>query len=408
MKRRAFLISAGALAMTFGSANGRANGSKFAALEAFIAKEALARHIPGVTACVIRGGEIVWSCAFGQADIERKVPMSLDALQNIGSISKTFTTTALMQLKEAGRVDLDADVNTYLPFTIRNPNHPDIPITLRQLLTHVSSLRDGISYAHLYACGDPKISLGDWLRDYFTPGARFYSPTENFQTWKPGETWDYCNLAFGVLAYVVEQVAGEDFAAYCKRNIFAPLKMTETSWYLRDIDAKRHLVPYTWVENGKPRGPTWGGLPQGVIRKSGPTFDQTLENGYQPNCPYNHPNFPDGFLRSSLNGLSRYLRAYLAGGSFEGGHILRSETIAEMLTLQLTSAKGRQQGLTWYADEKIGDLPSWGHGGSDPGINNDVRLIPSRQLAAIVMTNTNGIKPADFTHAFMQVAVTDS
>jgi CubicO group peptidase (beta-lactamase class C family) len=392
--------------MTLASSGARGAPKRaYPELEAFIAKEAAARHIPGVAACIISEGEIVWSHAFGFADIARKVPMNFDALQNIGSISKTVTTTALMQLKEAGRVDLDADVNTYLPFPIRNPNHPDLAITLRKLLTHVSSIRDGISYAPLYACGDPKISLGDWLRDYFTPGAKFYAAKENFHPWKPGETWDYCNLAFGVLAYVVERVAKEDFAAYCRRNILAPLKMDETNWYLRDVDMKRHLTPYTWVENEKPRGPDWGGLPQGVIREAGPTFDQKLENGYQANCAYHHPNFPDGFLRSSLNGLSRYLRAYLAGGAFEGGRILKPATIDEMLTVQLASAKGRQQGLTWYADEKVGDQLSWGHGGSDPGINNDVRIIPSLKLASIVMTNTNGIKPQDFTRAFMQAAV---
>jgi CubicO group peptidase (beta-lactamase class C family) len=405
MQRRQFLIGTGTLAMTLASSTARGAAHPFAELEDFIAKEAEARHIPGVAACIIRDDAIVWSHAYGVADIARKVPMTFDALQNIGSISKTFTTTALMQLKEAGRIDLDADVNTYLPFTIRNPNHPDMAITLRHLLTHVSSLGDGISYANLYACGDPKIALGDWLRDYFTPGARFYDAKENFQTWKPGETWDYCNLAFGVLAYVVERVSGEDFAAYCRRTIFAPLKMTQTNWYLRDIDMKRHLTPYTWVEDGKPRGPTWGGLPQGVIREDGPTFGRTLENGYQPNCPYNHPNFPDGFLRSSLNGLSRYLRAYLAGGAFEGGRILKPETIAEMLTVQTTSAKGRNQGLTWYADEKIGGALSWGHGGNDPGINTDVRMLPEKGLAAIVMTNTNGIKPQDFTHTIMEAAV---
>lgn len=404
MERRQFLIGAGALAMTLAS-NARAAASAFAELEAFIAKEATARHIPGVAACIIRDGDIVWSHAYGFADLERKVPMSLDALQNIGSISKTFTTTALMQLKEAGRIDLDADVSTYLPFPIRNPKHPDIVITLRQLLTHTASLRDGIAYAKLYACGDPQLSLAEWLKAYYTPGARFYDAEENFHPWKPGEKWDYCNLASGVIAYIVELVSGEPFDAYCRRTIFGPLKMAETNWYLRQIDKSRHLTPYTWVENGKPRGPTWGGLPQGIIREGGPTFDQKLDDGYQANCPYNHPNFPDGFLRSSLNGLSRYLRAYLADGAFQGGRILRPETVAETLTVQMTSPNGRAQGLTWYADEKIADEPSWGHGGSDPGINNDVRILPGRKLATIVMTNTNGIKPQDFTHAFMQAAV---
>jgi len=75
-----------------------------------------------------------------------------------------------------------------------------------------------------------------------------------------------------------------------------------------------------------------------------------------------------------------------------------------MLTVQLTSAKGRNQGLTWYADDKIADVLSWGHGGSDPGINTDVRMLPEKKLAAVVMTNTNGIKPQDFTRAFLNAS----
>jgi CubicO group peptidase (beta-lactamase class C family) len=147
-------------------------------------------------------------------------------------------------------------------------------------------------------------------------------------------------------------------------------------------------------------------MPQGVIRSGGPTFDLALPDGYQANCAYNHPNFPDGFLRSNASDLSRYLGAYLAGGVFEDARVLRHETVDEMLTVQLTSSKGRRQGLVWYADEDVAGEPSWGHGGSDPGINNDVRFLRGRRLAAIVMTNTNGIKPQDFSRALLQAAVT--
>jgi CubicO group peptidase (beta-lactamase class C family) len=405
MERRDFLIGAGCSAVMMATSTACGQSPPFKELEDFIAKEAEARHIPGVCAGLIRGNEVIWSHAFGFANLEQKTPMSLDALANIGSISKTFTTTALMQLKEAGKVKLDDDINTYLPFPVRNPLAPDVPITVRMLLTHVSSIRDGVSYSKLYACGDPPISLADWMRDYFTPGARFYDVKENFEAWKPGEKWEYCNLAYGVLAYLVERISGTDFTVYCRDHIFTPLKMNQTGWYIRDVDPKLHLTPYTWVENGKPRGPTWGGLPQGVIRAGGPTYDATLENGYQANCPYNHPNFSDGFLRASFNSLSRYLRTYLGGGAFDGGRILQDATVGEMLSVQLTSPKGRTQGLCWYADEKMGDVFSWGHGGSDPGINNDVRILPEKKLAAIVLTNTNGIKPQDFTHKFLEVAL---
>lgn len=406
MDRREFLVGTGLSALMLAVAsNARGADASFAKLEEFIAKEAEARHIPGVSAVLIRKGDVIWSHTYGYADLDKKTPMSLDSIQNIGSISKTFTTTALMQLKEAGKISLDADINTYLPFPVRNPNFPDVPITVRQLLTHVSSLKDGISYSKLYACGDPTIDLATWLKDYYTPGARFYDAAENFHTYKPGDGWDYCNLAFGLVAYVVQLVSGEDFSAYCRRMIFQPLKLDKTAWYLAEVDLSKHLTPYTWVEGGKPRGPDWGGLPQGVIQPEGPTFDKVLPDGYQANCPYNHPNFPDGFLRSSADQLSRYLRAYLGGGEFEGGRILTRESIAEMLTVQMVNPKQRSQGLVWYADKSINGQLSWGHGGNDPGINNDVRLLPELGLASIVMTNTNGIKPQEFANAFLEGAI---
>jgi CubicO group peptidase (beta-lactamase class C family) len=76
-----------------------------------------------------------------------------------------------------------------------------------------------------------------------------------------------------------------------------------------------------------------------------------------------------------------------------------------MLTVQLTTPKKRNQGLTWYGDEMVGGALAWGHGGSDPGINTDIRMLPEQKLAAIVMTNTNGIKPQDFTRTFLEAAV---
>ena len=109
--------------------------------------------------------------------------------------------------------------------------------------------------------------------------------------------------------------------------------MPETAWYLSDIDTTRHVVPYTWVEGGQARGPSWGGVPLGVIR--GPGESKELKEGFNANCRYNHPNFPDGFLRTSVNQLSRYVRAYLKGGTLGGARILMEPTIRTMLDQQL-------------------------------------------------------------------------
>jgi CubicO group peptidase (beta-lactamase class C family) len=399
----------------------RASGSIFLSsndplieLDTFVWQKMERDRIPGVAACIIKHGEVVWAETYGWADIERRIPMSLDGLQNQCSISKTFTSTAVMQLQETGLVSLDDDINDYFSFPVRHPKDPDQPITIKQLLTHTSSIDDGLDYSKLYACGDPRFALSTWLREYFTPGGEFYDSERNFHSWLPADNrWMYCNLAYGVLAHLVEVVAGMPFPHYCRLNIFSRLGMESTSWYLADIDLSRHVVPYTWAEGGKPRGPDWGGMPLGVIREDGPTHTAQLEDGFHSNCAYSHPNYPDGFLRSSVNDLSRYLRAYLGSGAFDGRRILRSSTVRDMLDTQLVAQlrgengliSQRNQGLNWYAEEQIGGELTWGHGGSDPGINNDIRFLPSQGIGTIVFTNTNDISPEELTSKFLKVAI---
>lgn len=373
-------------------------------INAFIEVKMLRDHIPGVAACIIKGEDVVWSNAYGWANIDQKIAMSTDSLQNIASISKTFTTTAVMQLYEAGLLEIDEDLNSILPFAVRNPKRPGDDITIRQLLTHSSFIRDGLAYARHYACGDPRFSLSVWLREYLTPDGAFYNAEENFQDWAPGSRFVYTNVSFGILAYIVELKSGISFPEYCRRNIFARLGMNSTSWMLADTDLSRHVVPYTWVEDNTARGPRWGGIPLGVIREGGPTLDGDLEDGYQANCVYNHPNYPDGFLRTSVNQLSVYARAYLNGGEFAGTRILREATINAMLSKQNVPGN-RTQGLTWYADGELGGEPKWGHGGSDPGSNTDMRLLPEQGVGAIVFANTNGVVPTEISSALLEMAL---
>ena len=367
-------------------------------MDEFLEKKMVRDRIPGLAAALIGADGLSWYREFGYADLEKRIPMSIDHLQNIGSVSKTFTTTALMQLWEQGKFRLDEDVSRYVGFSLRNPNHPDTPITFRHLLTHQSSIRDGLAYGRHYACGDPELALRDWIPAYLDPEGDLYDPAENFHTWKPAEGWEYNNVAYGLLAYLTEILSGQDFAEVCGTRIFKPLGMSQTSWYLADIDSSQHARPYTLVEGGEARGPSWGGVPLGVIGESRRPGD--LADGFHANCLYNHPNFPDGFLRTSIRQISRYLRAYLNGGSLNGARILEESTVQEMLREQLVHGS-RVQGLTWYASRSEEHELYWGHGGSDPGINTDVRLRFSDSTAAIVFTNTNGVTPSEATEEIL-------
>ncbi len=138
----------------------------------FILERMRTDHVPGLSAILVARDKIIWEKAYGWADVDQKIPMRVDTVQNIGSISKTITATAVMQLWEKGRFGLDDDVGRYLSFTVRNPRFPDDPITFRQLLTHKSSIKDGPAYGQSYACGDPKIRLKEWIQGYLMPGGR--------------------------------------------------------------------------------------------------------------------------------------------------------------------------------------------------------------------------------------------
>ena len=401
--RRGFLgMSSTAIAGSSWLTARRATGP--AELDQFIRTKMGRDHIPGVAACLVRNGSIAWSNGYGWADLEKRIPMTIDSLQNIGSVSKTFTTTALLQQLEANRLQLDDDVSRHLPFPVRNPKHPDRPITVRLLLTHHSSIRDGKAYGRDYACGDPRTPLADWMRAYLAADGRDYDPAENFHPWAPTEKFDYCNVAYGLIAYLVEVLSGVPFGDYCRSRIFEPLGMAETSWYLRDIDRAKHAIPYTYVENAKARGPNWGGVDLGVVREPGGPPPRAVAGNYLPNCLYNHPNYPDGFLRTSVRQLSRYATAYLNSGALgSGGRILAAESVARMFETQKTVGS-RSQGLTWYASARVRDQPTWGHGGSDPGINTDIRLLASEGLAAIAFMNTNGVRPDEISHRILELA----
>lgn len=358
-------------------------------VDEFIKERMRKVRIPGLSACIVKNNRIVWSKSYGYANLEKKIKMTANHVENIGSISKTFVTTALMQLWEKGKFKLDEDINKYLPFRVRNPKHPNERITFEHLLTHTSSIDDGTAYGKSYACGDPEETLEEWHSAYFNPGGDYYYPEENFHPWKPGTSRpleeSYCNVAFGLLAILVKRISGQDFEEYCQTHIFKPLDMNNTSWYIKNIDISTHAVPYTWVEDGKPRGPSWGGRPLGVIRESGPSWGRVeAPDGFVANCFYNHPNFSDGFLRCSVNQLSQYMRCYINKGIFKGKRILKEDTVKFMF-----KKRNLNVGLCWQEKKLASGETVWGHLGNDPGINNLLLFHPENGIGTVILANTN-------------------
>ena len=340
-------------------------------------------HLAGVSVCVVDQSKVLWSEAYGHSNIAANRSMTTDTIQNIGSVSKTFTATAVLQLWEAGRLDLDSDVSQHFPFPVRHPMHHNVPITARHLLTHTASIKDSQAYELSYRCGDPQVPLGDWLASYFTPGALHYKEKANFLSEAPGTRHEYCNVAFGLLGYLVETISKQPFADYCHEHIFRRLDMPNTGWHLSKVDVSSHAVPYTYVENGQQRGDRV---------RSTPAPKDEPETGLLPNCLYSFPNYPDGLVRTSISQFAHFLSAYLSPGQFRGTRILRAETVQAALSKQTKVSPGdpeeHEQGLAWVSFAAGEGRRVWGHSGGDPGISTLAVMDPERNLGVAVFANT--------------------
>ena len=132
-------------------------------------------NIPGVSASIIKSGQVVWHDSYGTANFHTAMAVDSNTQFTLASISKLFTATACAQLQENNLLDLDADINTYLPITVVNPNFPNTPITARQLLTHKSSLKDSETDLQLWdALGDPTMALDSFCSAYFVENGSLY------------------------------------------------------------------------------------------------------------------------------------------------------------------------------------------------------------------------------------------
>lgn len=336
------------------------------ALDAIVEQRMKEAGLVGVGAAIIVDKKLVWTKGYGFADKQRAVPFTPDTIMNIGSISKTFTGVALMRAVQDGKLSLDEDINAYLPFKVTNPHLPNERITLRQIATHTSGITDRWEvYEGCYHFGgDPQQQLGEFLSDYFTPNGKHYSK-ENFLNVKPGTHREYSNIAAGLAGYIVERAVGEKLNVYTKRQIFAPLKMRDTGWFLSEIDAAKHSKLYV------------------------------SQDGFAiPIQLYGLTTYPDGGIRTSVADLSKFFCALLNGGEHDGTRILDKQLVDEMLRFQFTEAdkpvnvnlKEKNSGIFWASKYNVTRV---GHGGSDPGIKTEMLTDLSKEIGVILFTNTS-------------------
>lgn len=326
-------------------------------LDSFITAKMTQYHIPGISACIVKRGRIIWTGNYGWAYINPPVPVYDSTLFQIASVSKTVTGAALMRLYQWGLFELEDSINAYLPFKVKNPNHPDSVITFRMLLTHTSSIKDNWDNMPYFFNVNtaPLCSLGDYLEDYFSPDSMYYS-LANFNNFAPGGTWQYCNMGYALIGYLVESITGIDFNEYCKDSIFAPLGMNESSFYYSDIDTLHMAMPYKY-----------------------------FTGNYIPYNHYLYYDYPDGMLKTSTVQLARFLLAFMQDGRYENVRILDSATVRLILTPHIPGINP-EQGLTWVKIY-LGSRVFWGHMGADYGIRTRMYYCPDDTSGALLFAN---------------------
>lgn len=309
-------------------------------------------NLPSVSACVIKDNNIVWQQSYGYSDKENNVKATEETIYHIASISKLFIATAIMQLVEEGNLNIDQDINGFIPVSIRNPYFPEVPITARMLLTHTS----GIAWPQAYyeALGlwehfepDQAPYPSEWVPQFLIPGGFYY----NQYSWKnnrPGSFELYSNIGSNVLAYMVEQISGQNFRDYCMDHIFVPLDMQHTSYNYADLDLSKMAILYN--ENNSIE----------------PFFDDRI--------------YASGGLKTNILDLSRFLMAYINKGELDGQRILEEITIDKMWEIQ-SEVSGVC--LLWQASL----LNRVGHTGGMAGTATIAEINKTNNTAYIIFCN---------------------
>lgn len=320
--------------------------------------ELIKEHIPGLAACTIEKGRVVWSGYYGYQDVERKVPVTKETLFMIASASKTITAAAIMQLYAKGKLQLDDDINKYLDFEVINPTYPEIPITFRQLLRHRSSIADNLQYLGQFwnvNRGDPVIPLSTFLKNYLSGTGTNFNKEKNFYGYPPGSYQVYSNIGFALIGYLVERISGEPFDKFCRRTIFEPLSMKNTSWFLRDLDSNQIARPYYYSDS---------------LRR----FVSYGFGGY--------PDYPAGQLRTSAEQLANFLISWTQNGKWNGKQVLDSATI------QLMTPGFVDLGFyTWILYGMENGRILYSHPGGDNGVLSYILFDPSTKKGLVLLAN---------------------
>ncbi len=315
----------------------------------------------GGAVIVNQGGETLYAYYYGADDKRGSRPVDGDTVFKTASLTKLITAVGVMQLKDAGLLDLDAPLTYGEGTPIRNPYWPDSPVTLRQVLTHTSSLLEDAPYHAPPQWGNTALMQ-----------ARYFSKYE------PGTRYKYSNLNGGILGSAVERASGQSLNAYMAEHVFSPLGI--------NASYAAHLLP-----DPAPLSRTY--TQDGLLYMKAEKYLEEDRASYENTCdPDGHYHASVGSLYISLSGLEKIGQALACGGAANGARILSPQAAAEMRADQRlvpgsTVTGESPYGLAMYRFTASDGLEWYGHQGRWEGLLADLFVEPRSNTAAVLVMN---------------------
>lgn len=337
--------------------------------------------IKGFSVSIVNEKRTVYDKGFGFADIDQKKAYTSKTNQNVGSVSKTLLSISLLKAQELGKLNLNDPINNYLPFKISNPNHPEVPILIKHLAYHTSSITDlDEIYAKSYVLTKNKhdenegvynyfqqpesdINLREFIQHSMVENGKWYQQNSFLQS-KPGEKREYSNIAAALCALVIEYATGEDYKTFTQQHILKPLKMNNSGWETKDIDATKRSRLFAYK-------------------------DKMIAEYYLI-------TYADGGLITSSNDLGLFLSELIKG--YEGrGKLLSKESYKKLFEKHKFVQDGKTEYYGIFIEFREDFLhiknEMIGHNGADPGVFSAMYFNPTTKNGKIILVNTD----TDFT-----------
>ncbi|HMP42597.1 MAG TPA: serine hydrolase domain-containing protein [Roseiflexaceae bacterium] len=320
-------------------------------IDTYIHARMQAAHIPGLALGVVRGDRIVYLKGYGIAGPDGRV-VTPQTPFILGSTSKSITALAIMQLVEAGRIDLDAPVTTYLPWFRTADAAASARITARHLLYQNSGLPVDVGRAGFDDDNRSDTALEDGVRRL--AGVQLSNP--------PGQAYEYANENYTILGLIIQAVSGSSYEQYIESAIFAPLDMRHSAATITDPSVSDIAAGHRY----------WFGRPVAFA------------------APYPRQMTPAGLLISSAEDMSQYLIAHLNGGTYGDSRTLSPAGVATLHSAGAPVSATSAYGMGWLVGGQAG-AARLEHSGDVSNFHSNLLLFPDEQLGIVVLVNANGM-----------------